>query len=543
MGVCVAFLWRHHNHQHLALWWGINTLFSLWRIAHWHHTKSNTPATIEAAENWLRGITVASAIGGCIWGFGAFIFIYSSDIATSVFFLLTILSVANGGVISYAAHLPAGLAFAVPIAVSAAARLAYADFDFAYLVAVGSIVALGFMFIVGRNYASAVNEAISLHVENESLLSESNHQKKIAEQANLEKSRFFAAISHDLSQPLYAMGLVLESLGERLEKKDQQQLFGDLSRMHDAVTDMFRAALDVANLDSASVSVKQRSFELKHVVESVCAEFLPQASAKGIEIVVHGGEQSVHTDRLLLTRILRNLLSNAIKFSDGGFANIRYSSAGNSVLIEVEDDGPGIPEDALPSIFAEYYQVQKRARNDSEGFGLGLAVVDRLCRLLDIELTVDSKLGSGAKFSLRVPAGQPEKAISAEERRLVTQFGGLHVMVIDDDPEIRRSLDRLLTEHECLVTSSSAGEKALAQLNADQRPVDLLICDYQLNDGNNGFDEIIFIREHLDPVLPAILITGDTDPGIFNKAREEALPLLRKPVKTTELFQTILDTV
>ena len=538
--VCVAFLWSQHSHTQLFGWWGCNFIFNLWRIRDWYLSQKVSPATLEYARSWLRKITIASAIGGVIWGIGAWFFIDTKSIPIMVFFLLTLLSVANGAVISYAAHLPAGLAFATPIALLSAVSLFYSDFSHGWLIALGSIVALGFMIAVARNYAITVTSALTLHVENLALLAVANQQKRIAETANQDKSRFFASISHDLRQPLYAMGLVLESLGERLRDEELKILHSDLAKMHDALTEMFSAALDVSRLDSGSVQVNLTNFELNDVLSALCSEFSQEAEKKHITLDFQQSPCWLHTDRLLFMRIVRNLISNAVKFNHDGYVNVRTEENTETVEIEIEDDGHGIPKDAQDKIFAEYYQAHNEARLRTEGLGIGLAVVQRLCRLLGITIAFESVPEDGTTFRLIVPKGKPDSKTKILEPPIFHRFGGLHVLLVDDDPVIQSSLQRLLLDHECTVTIAAGSAEALDKISAKTRPVDVLLCDYRLGENTDGFTEIARIRSELDPQLPAILITGDTAPEIGQRAQADNLPILLKPIKPNVLFQAIL---
>lgn len=543
MTVCVSFLWATHSSVALLAWWSVNTIFSAWRINDWRLTRQQLPTSSAAAKRWLRQVTVASAMGGMIWGFGAWSFIEGQHVPTMVFFLLTLLSVANGGIISYAAHLPAGLVFAFPIALTASARLLYLDFDYSHFIALGSLVAFSFMLAVAKNYAGTVTHALTLHIENTQLLAEANQQKSRAEAANQDKSRFFAAISHDLRQPLYAMGLVLESLGERLRDPELRILHTDLAKMHDALTEMFDAALDVSRLDSGAMPVNLRDVELNEILETLYNEFSQEAARKNIKLDYQDSTAWLQSDRLMFMRIMRNLLSNAIRYNHNGYVNIRVEQLHNGVEIEIEDDGEGIPESAQKKIFAEYFQVHNEARRRSEGLGIGLAIVERLCRLLEIEISFESKPGHGTTFRLKVPSGASVPPEISEGKAVFHRFGGLHALVIDDDPLIRTSLQRLLQDHDCVVTLATNANEALLEITAQKRPVDILLCDYRLGDEVDGFSEITRLRTALDPELPAILVTGDTAPEIEQRAKRENVGLLLKPIKPAVLFDMILAEV
>lgn len=540
MAWAVFVLWGHAPASQLLTWWGANAVFALWRFASWKREGGNQPRDPARARAWLNASARANVLAGLIWGVGALAFLDNADTGIFVLFMLVLTALTCGAAISLAAWLPSVVAFCLPVIALVAIKVLLLDLVHGPLIAASCLVYFAFVVTVARNYATVVSDAIVLRLENEALLGEAERQNATVARVSRERSRFFAAVSHDLRQPLYAMGLLLDSLGKRLEAPAQRKLYSDIKRSHHALDDLFSSLLDVAELDSAAIPVRPTDFRIDELATTVAAEFEPGLVAKGLRLELDVNPVWVHTDRLLLTRIVRNLLSNAVKFTTEGTIFLGVGRSGDAdVALVVRDEGRGIAAEDQARIFDEHFQIGNPERDRTKGLGLGLFVVQRLCDSLSLKLSLHSTVGRGSTFSLRLPAA-PDQTSAHDGTRA---FGGLHVLFIDDEPDIRRGMRLLLEDHDCRVTTGESAVAALAELPADARPVDIVLSDYRLRDGTDGIEAIARVRAALDPELPAMLITGDTDPEIGRRAAAADLFLLHKPVAPDSLLKAIANRV
>lgn len=542
MTVAVAVLWRTQSHFQLVAWWSANLLISGLRLADWRKFQNHNELEFDEAKAWLRTVTIYIGIGGFIWGFGAWSFLSADDIGILVYFLLTLIAVANGGTISYAAHYPATIAFTLPITLLTAHKLYLLDGDYTNLLALTTLAFLAFTVAIGRNYASTVGAAITLDVQNTELLSEAQLQRNLAQRANEDKSRFFAAVSHDLRQPLYAMGLLLESLGERLAGATQKELHRDIEHTHQAMADMFSSLLEVSQLDSATVHINRQAIDLDQLLSSLAAEFRPSAQRKNLNLEVIDVDLWVDSDPILLARVVRNLLSNAIKFSSDGKVVIDAREEHGAVVIKVSDNGCGIAQSEQDKVFSEYVQLNNPERDRNNGVGLGLAVVKRLCELLDIPIELDSALNIGTTFTLRLATALPGTA-QAQLEHPHSSVVGLHVVLIDDDREIRDALSLLLGDQGCVVSVAATARGAIDAMRLINRPADIVLSDFRLGEDMNGIEAVREVRAATDHELPAVIITGDTDPSTRQEIRQAGLRVFYKPLSNDRLLNAIAEAV
>lgn len=505
MAWAVFVLWGHAPGSQLLTWWGANAVFALWRFAAWRREGGSQARDPALARAWLNASARANVLAGLIWGVGALAFLDNADTGIFVLFMLVLTALTCGAAISLAAWLPSVVAFCLPVIALVAVKVLLLDLVHGPLIAASCLVYFAFVMTVARNYAHVVSDAIVLRLENEALLAEAERQKETVARVSRERSRFFAAVSHDLRQPLYAMGLLLDSLGKRLATAEQRKLHTDIKRSHHALDDLFSSLLDVAQLDSADIPVRATDFRIDELAATVAAEFEPGIVAKGLRLELDVIPVWVHTDRLLLSRILRNLLSNAVKFTAAGTIFLGVKRTGdNDVALVVRDEGRGIAAEDQARVFEEHFQIGNPERDRTRGLGLGLFVVGRLCDTLSLKLSLHSVTGRGSTFTLLLPPASDQ----ASARDGTRAFGGLHVLFIDDEPDIRRGVRVLLEDHDCRVTVGESAAAALAELPADARPVDIVLSDYRLRDGDDGIEAIARVRAALDPELPAMLITG-----------------------------------
>ncbi|MFN4003290.1 MAG: ATP-binding protein [Hylemonella sp.] len=365
-------------------------------------------------------------------------------------------------------------------------------------------------------------------------------KKEEAETATQAKSRFLAAASHDLRQPIHALGMFVARLAQLPHDRETRQLIGNLEDSVRAMQDLLDALLDISRLDADAVRVHRQPFALDALFEQLRSALQPVAADKGLRLRIRPCHLHVMSDPSLLHRILLNLLSNALRYTiqGGVLMGCRRSRGGTHVWIEIWDTGVGIAPEHQRDIFREFYQIGNPERDRSKGLGLGLNIVDRTARLLGHELQLCSLPGRGTRFRLEVPlstagelAAQPA---TAESALVVDDVRGLRVLVIEDDEQSALALRGLLESWGCVVGVVGGWGAAQDAVQRGFAP-DLVISDYRLRDGDSGLLVVQRLRERLGPELPACLLSGDTDPALIQVCREAGLPLLHKPVRPAKL--------
>ncbi|MEW5893591.1 MAG: hybrid sensor histidine kinase/response regulator [Pseudomonadota bacterium] len=359
-------------------------------------------------------------------------------------------------------------------------------------------------------------------------------KKQEAEQANLAKSRFLASVSHDLRQPMHALGLFIELLNQQLA---DDQLRGIVQRMQASVSQleaMFNALLDLSRLDAGAVQPNVRDFDLQPYLRRLIEEFAPQAGQKGLRLRVRLQPVFTHSDPLLLSRILNNLVANAIRYTEHGGVLVACRRRRDHWLLQVWDSGIGMAPEELPRIFEEYYQVGNAARDRQHGMGLGLAIVARLARLLGHELQVQSRPGRGTVFSLKLPLAQRPASEPTPGPAPAPRFSGQRILVIDDDPDVLDSMGALLASWGLVPVLASGLETAWGALE-QAGPPDAVLSDFRLPGALDGIGVIECLRARYGAALPAALISGDTAPDHVARMNASGLALLHKPVAPSRL--------
>lgn len=365
-------------------------------------------------------------------------------------------------------------------------------------------------------------------------------KKEEAERANSSKSRFLAAASHDLRQPIHALRLFVEILRDELA--DQPRAGTLLSRIQssiDSMSSMFDALLDISRLEAGVIETTLQDFPAQALLRQLELMFAPVAAQRGLRFSVIGSSAWLRSDPALLDRLLQNLVSNALKYTQTGRVLVGCRRRAAGLSIEVWDTGPGIAPEHQREIFQEFFQIDGLGRETGSGLGLGLAIVERVSGLLGHPVRLRSAPGRGSVFAVEVPYGTPATATIARDTSLAIprQFGGLRVGVIDDDATILQAMADLLVRWGCVAVCVPSADLLLQRLNGGR--LDLLICDYRLEGGHNGIAAVKRMRRSIGAELPAILVTGDTAPDRLKEARDSGLDLLHKPVAPEHLREVM----
>ena len=362
--------------------------------------------------------------------------------------------------------------------------------------------------------------------------------KSEAERANVGKSRFLAAASHDLRQPLQTISLLQGMLEKRIRDEPTLKLVRRLDETVNAMSSMLDKLLDINQLEAGIVRPAIVDFPIKRLLDELTTEFAYHTAASGLDWRVVSSSLAIRSDPRLLEQIMRNLLSNAVKYTADGKLLLGCRRHGDNLRIEVWDTGPGIPELELPAIFEEFHQLDNPARERSKGLGLGLAIVQRLADLLGHKIDVRSRVGAGSVFTIEVPLGRPElaevPAPSQKEAEESTPSRGT-VLIIEDDPAVLEMLQLLLDAegHRTLVAAD--GPMALEVAAQCSIVPDLIIADYNLPKGLNGLETITRLQGNAQHAIPAIVLTGDISTDSLREIAGHGCVHLNKPVRAKEL--------
>ncbi|MFK7857347.1 MAG: ATP-binding protein [Granulosicoccus sp.] len=357
------------------------------------------------------------------------------------------------------------------------------------------------------------------------------------------KDSFIAAASHDLRQPLHALGLFLVATEKHIANDTGRKALAEAKQCTTELNRLFNSLLDLSRLDAGVVDVNKTHFKLDRLLSLMDPEFSALAKQSGIQFEIYHSNHSIHTDAILLNRILRNLLENAFMHSSATRVTILCESNGDIVRLTIADDGIGIPSAEQSDIFSEYYQLDRPERDRSKGLGLGLSIVKRLCKILGIDVTLESDIRKGTKFHLDVP---PDKALPAFMYHPVIAPvqscdipSGILVAVIDDDVLVRRAMICVLESLEIKAVAAESAAEMIRLLKHNDRVPDILVADYRLLDNQTGDTAIHQVRSAFGIGFPAIIITGDTSPGRMSEAASSGFELMHKPVEPEELVNRI----
>lgn len=419
-------------------------------------------------------------------------------------------------------------------------------FEFGWIEGAMCFIGLGYsvvLIVSGSESFSRFQSSIITQFRLDKTNSQLESALKQAEQASAAKTRFLAAASHDLRQPIHTLSLFCAALNlQKLDDKSRQ-IAGHMTASMETLSSQLDRLLDISKLDAGIVEVNRKEIDLACILDRLQQEFNMLASSRGIAFscgTLRGA--LVRTDPTLLELVLRNIVDNAFKYTEKGSVAVTVGSRGNEYLISVSDTGCGIAEEDHEKVFEEFYQVGNPQRDRSKGLGLGLAIVTRLVDLLDIRLDLFSTLGAGSRFDLIMEKAESGSAAIEPERIDANSDASIaytiKVLVLDDEVDIREGMRILLESRGWQVITAENPEIALQR--ARQSSPDVLLVDFRLANGANGIEAIRQIRAVIGDT-PALLISGDTAPQRLREATEAGIPLFTKPVPARVLEQAIQD--
>jgi signal transduction histidine kinase len=366
--------------------------------------------------------------------------------------------------------------------------------------------------------------------------------KESAEQANLSKTRFLAAASHDVLQPLNAAHLSVSALAEVQTSDEGRKLVRQVERSLETMEDLLRTLLDISKLDAGVVEPEISDVHLETLFSSLRSDFQPVAAMKGLTLKFLPASAAVRSDRTLLRRILQNIVSNALRYTRSGGVLVGTRHRGEIIRIDVADTGCGIPDDQREAVFEEFHRgtISADAELAGGGLGLGLAIVRRMAGALGHPVTFSSKVGRGTIFHIDVPVGSvlvAEQGGGPADMERPRGYGlfGTRVLLVENDLEVLRAMSFLLERWQCTVRPATSTDEALEALGDTGWVPDIVIADQHLDSGDLGTTTVARVRDHLGRAVPALIVTADTSETVAKAARSAGIELMRKPLKPAQL--------
>ncbi len=494
-------------------------------------------------REWAWRFSLGALAGGLTLGIGSLWLFAPGRLDMELLVMLYLCAVASGAITAFGVLRPAIYFSILPmLLVPMAWMLAQGDWVHGVL----ALIIIGWLIAItlqARRYSAQFEESVRLRFENEDLIARLRHEKSVAEEASSAKSRFLAAASHDLRQPVHALSLFVAALRPRVTDVEARRMLDHVDSSVQAMGGLFNGLLDISRLDAGVVEVNAQTFAIQPLLERICRDYAGDAAAKNIELRLKPAQPVVFSDPMLVERIVRNIVANAIAYTDTGRVVVGSRKRGRSIFVQVWDTGRGIPESEQTHVFQEFYQVENPERDRSRGVGLGLAIVKRLTVLLGHPLSLRSQPGRGSVFVLELPYSNapltPMRALDGGGEAGMRSSG--LIVVVDDESAIQIAMKNLLEGWGFDTVIAGSCDALLEKLaHCPDRP-SLIICDYRLRAHEDGIRVIERLRsEYNDEEIPGMLITGDTAPDRLREAQESGLLLLHKPVANSRLRAAIL---
>jgi signal transduction histidine kinase/CheY-like chemotaxis protein len=553
-------LWQYvaDAHPRILLWDGLIAVTVLMRISAWSAFLGARPED-GAIRPWLKRFFLPQLIAMLVIAASPFFFLQESSgyevdkvliVALAVYIMLLTSS------LKLASYRPLIAPALVPVTLLAISGLLRLSGLMPKMFAAASLGVGGLASLLAMRFNQALVRSMALTLRNQQLvtalelrtaqLQREAHAAQQAKQAALhaerDKTRFLAAASHDLRQPMHAISLLVGMLRPRASEAERE-VVERLERSVESMEGLFSTILDLSKLDAGVVKPDMAAVPLSAVFDSIEVHFAPQAAAKNLALKVFASRAIVDTDRAVLERLLRNLVSNAIKYTREGKVLVGCRRRGAVLKVAVWDTGVGIAAEDLGRIFEEYFRAGAGPRDRSEGLGLGLSIVRRLAQVLGSDIAVRSAPGRGSVFGLTVPFAGYARA-SAEvaqcEREPDAALAGKFILVVDDEADVRFGTEAALRRWGARSVSAGSLEELAAVLERELRFPDAVLTDYRVDASHTGLDVIAVVRRHTGERTPGVIVSGE-DLGVSELGVDgELCPIVRKPVASEELRRRLV---
>ncbi|HLW12941.1 MAG TPA: hybrid sensor histidine kinase/response regulator [Casimicrobiaceae bacterium] len=552
--LCIA-MWNEVAATSMVAWGALIALNQSWRTALVRAFERIHPGDA-AAPRWGLYWATGSTLAGALWG-GAAVAMFPASPAYQSLLIVCLFGAALGGLNLTAVYKPSFYGFVLPALVPLIVRVAWVGDEVHGFIAGVMSVVLAFVVGFGHRLNDVLTRSLAIRYENIDLIGELKDRTRSAldarasaEAANRAKSQLLAAASHDLRQPLHALGLYVAALAARARDAEWRPLVTHVESAANALEIQFAQLIDLSRLDAGVLTPERIDVALSPLFARIRAEFAPQAAARGLSLTIVPTRLAVHSDPALLERIIGNLVANGIRYTNRGGVLLGARRHDGRIAIDVVDTGIGIAPAHRLRIFEEFYRVKddERSAPARRGMGLGLAIVRRFADLLEHEIALESREGAGSRFRVLLPRSvvaspRPQRlrpAAPCAEPTVTAPCAGRVVAVIDDDAATLDAMQTLFETWGAAVACGEAIESLIAAIGDVGRYPDLIVADLRLADGQSGIDAIRRLRDELGVPVPAIIVSGDTGTSADREARTAGLMLLPKPVVAATLRATAL---
>jgi signal transduction histidine kinase/CheY-like chemotaxis protein len=527
-------MWDKIEHDKLLGWFfvALSVLAARLLLARLFFSSKPTDETI---FKWGRWFTYTSLASGLVYGSSAILFFQTDSLAILLLVFTIIVGLANGATYITSHWLESYYAFVIPaLGLAVYALFAQSDPGFNTL-GIAFTAYLLMCLSIGYKSSRSVLTSIKLRFENDDLVKQLEVSKDKAEEANRRKTRFLASASHDLRQPVHALGLFSEALSHEKLSESGQHSLTFLKASISSLSELLNSLLDISRLDAGVIKPKFEPVDIAHLLERLFNDHQLQANEKGLLLKLKNNDCFALSDSTLLENILRNIITNSIKYTQQGKILIACrKKPNNQIWIDIWDTGVGIEADEQPHVFDEFYQIDNQHRDSQQGLGLGLAIVQRQVKLMGHQLSLYSKPQKGTLVRLKLTeTSPPNTSLVANDAFTNTPEKLKHILIIDDNEQVLNGMQ---------LTLQKWGYQTMAALNGNEAEKlctttlpDIIICDFRLSDNENGIKVIERIKTVFKKDIPSLLITGDTAPDRIQQAESSGLILLHKPVKPAKL--------
>jgi len=550
IGACVLIgLWGHVSATALITWYALVWLNQTVRIALWYGFRRSASDATQTPV-WARRYMWNMAFGGTLFG-SMTVFMFAAGAPLQQMLLLNIIAgLAAGSIAVNAYHPRSMIAYLLLILLPTFFRLLSQDgLEYGLLSFTWGFYVL-LLLAFGRNQAALIRESFVIRYQNLDLIGELSEKRDLAEaaqrkaeRANFAKSQFFTAASHDLRQPLHALGFFAASLRDAERGHGNAETVDQILSSIDALESLFDELLDISKLEAGYIKPNAVHFQAASLFKKLAALYAAVALKNGLRLRFVPTGATLLTDPLLLERVLSNLVSNALRYTKRGGVTVACRRRGDDIAVEVWDTGIGIPDDQCEAVFDEFYQLGNPERDRKKGLGLGLATVRRIADLLGHRIELKSRVGRGTVFRLFVPMGNPRAVASppppAQESE-INLLKGTTIAVIEDERSVREGMVSLFTQWGCRVVATASAEEGASALAESGLKPDAIIADYRLREHHTGIEAIHALRKQFGEAIPALLVSGDTSPELFREARQHEITLLNKPVRAARIRAALL---
>ncbi|MBC7994785.1 MAG: response regulator [Rhizobacter sp.] len=491
---------------------------------------------------WLQKYLGVVFLGSVSWGLAPYFLLTNLREQSAIALVLLLLGVGAAGAHLVAAHRWAIYLWLLPLLGPLTAFMLLLGTPLA--LTIGCLAAaflLACFFFAGARHRLLMKE-LQTKLDNDALVRALRQQVFLVERANREKSRFLASASHDLRQPMHALGLFTATLEKKLAGTALQPLVKNMIRSIDALEQSFTSMLDISKLDAGVIEPNLQSFPIRDLFRVLHMHCAGQAEELGLGLRFKAGGKIVMSDPHLLERVLSNLIHNAIRYTQEGGIVVVARTRAQAVSIEVWDTGIGIAADELPKVFDEFYQVGNPGRDRSRGLGMGLAIVKRLVLLMGHQLEVVSRPGHGTVFRILIKAtefDELDNLVVAADTVPSPIDSSRTLLLIDDEESIRVGMSDLLQTWGYHVLTAATIQEACTEVRRHAGVIDIVVSDLRLANEEDGIDAIERVRAVYGAPLPALLITGDTSPDEVKRVHSSGHQVLFKPVRTRELYAVL----